>query len=236
MSDRTVRLFPQKDGSLLGLMPVPATHAAGKFRITFAGPDDTAVQTIVTRVLPTHFASQNVSLASAIEALHSTPEEMAELMAFKQAVTDTRYWEDRFVAPVDGCVTSPYGVKRLRNGKPTGEYHGGVDQRATSGEEIRAFAAGTVKFSHPFNVLGGAVGIDHGQGLETMYLHMSKIAVEAGARVDRGDVIGYAGSTGRSTGPHLHWVVYVNGVQVNPAQWVSLKSCSARVHGKKSQR
>jgi len=123
-------------------------------------------------------------------------------------------------------MTSPFGVQRLHNGKPTGEYHGGVDQRTPEGEPIRAIAAGTITFAKKFNVLGNAVGIDHGQGLESMYLHMSRLDVQPGAAVQRGDVLGYAGSTGRSTGPHLHWVIYVNGINVNPAQWMRLDPCA----------
>jgi murein DD-endopeptidase MepM/ murein hydrolase activator NlpD len=84
-----------------------------------------------------------------------------------------------------------------------------------------------VKIAQPFTVLGGTVAIDHGEGLETMYLHMSKIAVQPGAHVNKGDTIGYIGATGRATGPHLHWVVYVNGVPVNPRQWVTLAACGA---------
>jgi murein DD-endopeptidase MepM/ murein hydrolase activator NlpD len=72
---------------------------------------------------------------------------------------------------------------------------------------------------------GGTVGIDHGQGLESMYMHMSKVAATEGATVQKGDVIGYVGSTGRSTAPHLHWSLYANGVSVNPRQWVQLSSC-----------
>jgi murein DD-endopeptidase MepM/ murein hydrolase activator NlpD len=77
-----------------------------------------------------------------------------------------------------------------------------------------------------WNIHGNTVGIDHGQGVESIYLHLSRFAVAEGAQVARGDVIGYAGSTGRSTAPHLHWSVYVNGVPVDPAQWVSLKPCA----------
>lgn len=236
MNGRTVTLFAQDDGTWLGLMPVPATQAAGRFEIQLAGRERSAQPSLTARVLPTHFPSQNVTLSPEIEALHSTPEEMRELIAFKEGVSDVRYWQESFVAPVAGCVTSPFGVKRLHNGKPTGEYHGGVDQRASDGEPIRAFAAGSVKFAHPFQVLGGAVGLDHGQGLETMYLHMSRIAVSEGEHVERGQIIGYAGSTGRSTGPHLHWVVYVNGVQVNAAQWVALTACPAAPSGARRRR
>ena len=138
-----------------------------------------------------------------------------------------RYWEDPFVAPVPGCFTSPFGVKRVRNGKPTGDYHRGVDQRSPTGYPVRAVAAGVIKIAQQFTALGGTVGLDHGQGLETMYLHMSSLLALPSAHVNRGDVIGYVGSTGRSNGPHLHWAIYVNGVPVNPSQWVTLRPCSA---------
>ena len=78
-----------------------------------------------------------------------------------------------------------------------------------------------------FNIHGGTVAIDHGQGVGSLYLHLSRFAAREGARVAQGDVIGYAGSTGRSSAPHLHWSLYVNGVPVNPRQWLALKPCQA---------
>lgn len=222
---RTVRLFPQPDGKSFGLMPISVKDSPGPASMEFLSKDGTAVAAEKFIVRPTRFPSENVRLSPDIEALHSTPEEIQLLTGFRNEVTDSRYWQDPFEAPVDGCVTSPFGVKRLHNGKPTGEFHGGVDQRTPAGEAIRAIADGRVIFAKQFNVLGNAVGLDHGQGLGSMYLHMTKLAVEDGAFVKKGDVLGYAGSTGRSTGPHLHWVLYANGVNVNPAQWVKLSAC-----------
>jgi murein DD-endopeptidase MepM/ murein hydrolase activator NlpD len=227
LNSRTVRLFKQADGDWLGLMPIAVADVPGVYPIEFLAEDGTALAAVSLTIRKTIFPSQNVTLAPQIEALHSTPEEMQTLTVFRDAVSDVKYWEDPLVAPVPGCVISPFGVKRLHNGKPTGEFHGGIDQRSPGGTPIRAVAAGLVKIVQPFNVLGGTVAIDHGQGLETMYLHMSKLNVEIGARVNRGDLIGYVGATGRANGPHLHWVVYVNGVPVNPQQWVALKSCEA---------
>jgi murein DD-endopeptidase MepM/ murein hydrolase activator NlpD len=86
---------------------------------------------------------------------------------------------------------------------------------------------GIVKIVRDWSLHGRTVGIDHGQGLESMYLHMSKFAVAEGAVVKKGDVVGYVGSTGRSTAPHLHWSLYVNGVPVNPRDWVQSAPCSA---------
>jgi Peptidase family M23 len=223
--DRTIRLFIQSDGKKFGLMPVSVKDAPGPSAIEFLSKDGSVLTTGKILVRATRFPSENVRLSPEIEALHSTPDEIKLLTDFRNGVSDTRFWQDPLAPPVDGCVTSPFGVKRMHNGKPTGEYHGGVDQRTPEGETIRAIADGTIVFAKKFNVLGNAVGIDHGQGLGSMYLHMSKLAIADGAPVKKGDVLGYAGSTGRSTGPHLHWVLYANGVNVNPAQWVKLQAC-----------
>jgi len=225
LNGRTVRLFKQEGGNWQGLMPVAVADVPGTYPIEFVAEDGTAVASVTLTIRKTIFPSQNVVLAPQIEALHSTPEEMQTLTTFRDSVSDVKYWDDPLVAPLPGCVISPFGVKRLHNGKSTGEFHAGIDQRASDGTPIRSVAAGVVKIVQPFNVLGGTVAIDHGQSLETMYLHMSKLNVEAGARVNKGDVIGYVGATGRANGPHLHWVIYVNGVPVNPQQWVALKPC-----------
>jgi murein DD-endopeptidase MepM/ murein hydrolase activator NlpD len=227
LNDRVAKLYPQPDGKRFGLFPISVKDIPGSFPLTLSRSDTAPPMTLQVVIRKTIFPSQNVTLSPEIEGLHSTPDEIALLNNFKENISDARYWADPLAPPVSGCMTSPFGVKRLHNGKPTGEYHGGVDQRTPEGEPIRAVAAGTVTFAKQFNVLGNAVGIDHGQGLESMYLHMSRLVATPGAAVERGDVLGYAGSTGRSTGPHLHWVLYVNSINVNPAQWVKLQSCSA---------
>lgn len=224
-NDRTARMFVQQDGSYFGLMPVSVKDSPGPTSLTIVAKDGAGAATLKFSVLPTRFPSENVLLSPDIEALHSTPEEIQLLTNFRNEVSDSRFWQDPLAPPVEGCVTSPFGVKRLHNGKPTGEFHGGVDQRTPAGEPIRAIADGKITFAKQFNVLGNAVGIDHGQGLESMFLHMTRLAVADGALVKKGDVLGYAGSTGRSTGPHLHWVLYANGVNVNPSQWVKLAAC-----------
>ena len=227
LKDRSVRMFKQADGGWMGLMPIAIQDAPGEFAIDFLAADGTQIESAKLTIRPTVFPTQNVNLAPQIEELKSTPEEMQTLTDFRTNVSDARFWEDPFTLPVPGCVLSPFGVKRLHNGKPTGEYHTGIDQRSPAGKPIHAVAAGMVKIARPLTVTGGTVAIDHGQGLETMYLHMSKFAVQPGDHVNRGDVIGYVGQTGRANGPHLHWVIYVNGIPVNPRQWVPLQACGA---------
>jgi murein DD-endopeptidase MepM/ murein hydrolase activator NlpD len=222
---RTAKLFLQPDGQRFGLFPISVKDTPGPSSLMLVREGRAQPEQLPITIRKTIFPSQNVKLSPEIEALHSTPEEVALLNSFKVEISDTRFWQDPLAAPVSGCMTSPFGVKRLHNGKPTGEYHGGVDQRTPAGEPIRAVARGRVTFAQQFNVLGNAVGIDHGQGLESMYLHMSRLIATPGLQVQRGDILGYAGSTGRSTGPHLHWVLYVDGINVNPAQWIRLQPC-----------
>jgi murein DD-endopeptidase MepM/ murein hydrolase activator NlpD len=227
LKDRSVRMYRESDGTWSGLMPIAVADAPGAYEVEFLESNGRVIELAKLTIRATVFPTQNVNLAPQIEELKSSPEEIQTLTAFRNGVSDTKFWDDPLAAPVPGCVLSPFGVKRLHSGKPTGEFHSGIDQRSAAGNPIRAAAAGEVKIAQPFTVLGGTVAIDHGQGLETMYLHMSKLAAQPGAHVNKGDIIGYAGATGRATGPHLHWVIYVNGVPVNPRQWVTLSTCGA---------
>src|SRR5271156_1803845 len=133
LNDRTVRLFPQSNGGAQGLMPIAVADTAGAFNIEFLADDGSTLASTKLTIRPTKFPTQNVVLAPEIEALHSTPEDIATLTEFRNTVSDVKFWEDPLVAPVPGCVLSPFGVKRLHNGKPTGEFHAGIDQRSPAG-------------------------------------------------------------------------------------------------------
>ena len=209
MNGRTAPMFQQKDGRWLGLMPVPALEKPGEYKIEFLDKSGAVAGALTVTVANAHFARQNIVISKTLSELKATPDEVDTVAAFRKEVLPERYWTDPLAAPVRTCMTSPYGVQRLHNGKPTGDFHAGLDLRAREGFPIRAAAAGVVKIARPFNLHGGTVAIDHGQGLQTMYLHMSKITATEGALVQPGDIVGYAGSTGRSTASHLHWSIYV---------------------------
>ena len=225
MNDRTIRLFPEGGGTL-GLMPVPADQKPGEYKIDLIDKQGASVGSVPIRVLDAHFPKQNVVIGQSLAELKPSPGETETVTAFRDAVSEQRYWSEPLELPVRGCMTSPYGVQRYLNGKPTGSFHAGLDQRSPAGTPVRAVDGGTVKVVREWNLHGRTVGIDHGQGLESMYLHMSKVAVSEGAVVKKGDVIGYVGSTGRSTAPHLHWSLYVNGVPVNPRDWIQATACA----------
>lgn len=225
LNGRTIPLFSQTDGGRLGLMPVEARTRPGLYKLDLLGDDGAVVASRSVTVSDAKFPTQNVRLSGAVSRLKPSPGEMETVRALRNTASDKRHWDEPFVRPVPGCQTSPFGVMRLHNGKPTGSYHGGVDQRGAKGTPVRATASGIVKISRMFNIHGGTIGIDHGQAVTSHYLHLSRLAAKEGDVVNKGDVIGYVGSTGRSTAPHLHWGLTVNTVSVNPAQWVELKPC-----------
>jgi murein DD-endopeptidase MepM/ murein hydrolase activator NlpD len=118
--------------------------------------------------------------------------------------------------PVTGPISGVYGSQRILNGEPRAP-HLGTDIAAPEGTPIRAPATGTVSLAEPDFVLdGGTVVIDHGFGLATLYIHMSKLYVKKGQRIAAGQVIGEVGKTGRATGPHLHWGVYWYAIALDP--------------------
>jgi murein DD-endopeptidase MepM/ murein hydrolase activator NlpD len=123
--------------------------------------------------------------------------------------------------PVDGQVTGSFG-ERIDPFNGEGAFHSGVDIGTSYGAQIIAPADGVVTFTDVMGGYGKAIMINHGNGISTRYGHLSGFAVTAGQRVHRGDVIGYVGESGRSTGPHLHYEVRINDIPVNPYKYLRI--------------
>lgn len=122
----------------------------------------------------------------------------------------------RFIRPVEGRISGRFGSGRIYNGKP-GAGHSGMDIAAPTGTPVKAPAAGIVTFADPALYLtGGTVVIDHGHGVSSNFLHLSRIDVAEGDRVEQGQVFAAVGATGRATGPHLHWGMNWFDVRVDP--------------------
>lgn len=225
VEQRTIPLFAGEEGSRFGLIPAPALERPGVKTVEALDGAGNVVATATLTVRDARFKKQNVKMGRALTTLKPAPGEMETVSALRKTVSPARYWSEPFEVPTPGCITSPFGVLRLHNGKPTGNYHGGLDQRGAEGTPIRTVSGGIVKIVRKFNIHGDIVGIDHGQGMTSFYLHMSKFAVVEGAQVKKGDLIGYIGTTGRSTAPHLHWALDVHGIPVNPLQWMKIAPC-----------
>lgn len=131
--------------------------------------------------------------------------------------TDREEFLQDFIWPVTGRISGVYGSQRVLNGKPK-RPHFGVDVARPTGTLVRAPADGVVILAEPdLFFSGGTILIDHGMRMNTSYLHLSKLLVHEGDRVQQGDPIGEIGMTGRATGPHLHWGANVGKVRIDPA-------------------
>ncbi|MFN9691255.1 MAG: M23 family metallopeptidase [Vampirovibrionales bacterium] len=169
-------------------------------------------------VVATSFQTQAIRVSKQTAGLSPQAGEMEAIGALKALKTAKRYWDLplRFNAPVPQCMNSPFGVKRVVNGVFTGNIHKGIDQKSPQGQIIKAPESGKVQLARAFRLHGGTVGLDHGQGLTSIYIHMSQILVNEGDIVVKGQAIGKVGSTGFAAGPHLHWGAFVQGVSVDP--------------------
>lgn len=142
--------------------------------------------------------------------------QMAAYGNFREGVVPSNVILDR---PVEGRLSSPFGLRRFFNGEERNP-HSGLDFAVPAGTPVKAPAAGRVVLVGDYFFNGKTVFIDHGQGFITMFCHLSAVDVKPGDDVARGAVVGKVGSTGRSTGPHLHWNVSLNGARVDPAIFI----------------
>ena len=150
--------------------------------------------------------------------------EFDQVDAFKRIETPAKIWVGKFMRPNKGEITTIYGVRRYYNGVFAEDYyHRGVDYAGDYGSPVIAPAAGRVALvgyeKQGYKVHGNIVGLDHGQGVEGIFIHLNSIQVKSGDLVKAGQVIGTLGVTGAATGPHLHWSLYVNGQAVDPVPW-----------------
>jgi murein DD-endopeptidase MepM/ murein hydrolase activator NlpD len=152
-------------------------------------------------------------------------QQIAESVKIKQdylsRVTPTREWDGKFTAPANAAISDVYGSQRIFNGKAQRE-HQGLDYRVPTGTPVAAMNDGTVLLARFLYFEGNCVVIDHGQGLLTLYFHLSELKVKEGDPIKRGQEIGLSGGTGRATGPHLHVAVRWQGIYLDPAKLLEL--------------
>lgn len=228
--DKPLHFFPSNNEQI-ALQGVDVMLEPGVYPLLMeATRADGSKQSFEQMVLVTsgNYLSEDIILndASTIDPAVTEPE-MQNLIAITAPATPTRFWDGIFTAPAvyPDCFTSRYGTRRTYKVVNTETeipgFHSGLDFCGGEGLQIFAPAAGKVVFAAPLTVRGNATIIDHGWGVYSGFWHQSQIMVNVGDVVQPGQVIGLVGGTGRVTGPHLHWEVWVNGVQVNPLDWLS---------------
>jgi murein DD-endopeptidase MepM/ murein hydrolase activator NlpD len=203
------------------LLPTTPLDRPGRLSVQIAAGTDT--QTIPVTLRSRSFPTQSIWLPPGKDS-NGDDAEFDRVDAFKAIVSPEKLWSGKFLRPNKGEVSSGYGIRRYYNGVFAKDYyHRGIDYAGGQGSAIVAPAAGRVALigreSQGFKVHGNCVGVDHGQGVESIYIHMSRIDVKEGDFVKAGQRIGAVGETGSATGPHLHWGVFVHGLAVDPTPW-----------------
>jgi murein DD-endopeptidase MepM/ murein hydrolase activator NlpD len=190
-------------------------------------------QKLALRVTAREFSYTRLRVASRFTApdratLERIQGERELVRSTLRSVTDVPLWQGAFVLPLEGPTTSPYGQRRLFNNELRSQ-HTGLDIDGDTGDRVRASNSGRVVISRDLFFNGQAVFIDHGLGLLTGYFHLSGREVSEGQWVEKGEVIGSVGATGRVTGPHLHWSLYSMGVPLDPLSILELDLASLGV-------
>ena len=191
------------------------------------GTDRPARASAILLVLDAAYPVQRLTVSRAFTELDPATlerinREKAVLDRLWEAWTPQRLWRGPFRPPIDGeARATGFGLRRIINGEPRAP-HTGADFAAPAGAPVLAANAGTVALAEEHFFAGKSLVLDHGQGLYTMYFHLEASLVRVGQRVERGEVVAHVGSTGRVTGPHLHWGARLSGARINPEELLRL--------------
>lgn len=225
---RTIDFFPLEGDGYYGLIAAGMEQTPRSYELTIYAlmPDEERV-TITTQVEVElgGFIQQSLDIPPDRAYLIDPPVERAEFARlasiFQKITPDTLWGETAFRFPVNSDLTSPFGAVRVLN-DTVQTRHTGWDLKATIGTPILSAANGKVAFAGPLDIRGNYVIVDHGHGIFSGYAHLSQIHVTRGQDVTQGQILGMSGNTGRSSGPHLHWEINVNGEWVDSFDFMQL--------------
>ncbi|MBX9938009.1 MAG: M23 family metallopeptidase [Candidatus Obscuribacterales bacterium] len=204
--------------SYRSLISVPVVLKTGPRQVKLLGTEFSAPVTVVDAKYPV----QRMTLPPSKNNFNTAPGEEEAVDKAKKTASERRYWSSNFTAPSSARVSAGFGLRRIVNGKLLDDYfHSGLDYAGWLGSPVKACAPGKIVLavSKGFKLHGNTVAIDHGQGVVSFYIHLSKVLVKEGQLVKAGEQIGAIGQTGRANGPHLHFSIYVNGNASSPWQW-----------------
>jgi len=215
----TIGIF-HYENELVALVPIDSRTTPGNYSLNlYKDSTNTLIETIDYQIIEKIFETQQLTVNNTTASLRSDENAKKDAEKFKNAKAHSvgkNLWDGPFLQPVEGRISTEYSVIRFVNNGPESSRHNAIDIAAPQGTPIKAAHNGIVTFSSDLIISGNVVVLDHGLGLFTTYVHMHKIYVEDGQEVNKGDIIGEVGTTGYSTGPHLHFSVSKNGVNLNP--------------------
>jgi murein DD-endopeptidase MepM/ murein hydrolase activator NlpD len=218
--DEVIYLYPDPTGAV-ALLPVALDTAAGDYPLLAAlttRQGQTTFRELMLQVV--HKARPEESLTLPERMVSPSAEDLARINREGALLNETfagrspRLWTT-FERPVDGPVSSVFGKRRIMNGQPKAP-HSGTDFRGSAGTPVHAISHGRVALVSEMFYTGKTIVVDHGEGLFSLYAHLSRVLVDKGHDVGKGEVLGKVGSTGRSTGAHLHLTVKILGERVDP--------------------
>jgi murein DD-endopeptidase MepM/ murein hydrolase activator NlpD len=223
--DKQLSVATQNDGTLHNvLIGIPMFTEPNIYELSLNLVDTAGVNTPITlniQVIAGGYGRQTINienedlLSQAVE-----DEEINLLVRTTSQFTPVKSWGNSLSLPAAATMNGVFGTLRSYNGSPFNRFHRGVDFAGAPGTPVLSATDGTVVIADTLNIRGNAVVIDHGWGVYTLYAHQNTLLVNPGDTVTSGQTIGTIGSTGRITGPHLHWEVWLNGISVDPLQWV----------------
>jgi lysostaphin len=198
------------------LIGIHALKKPGSYKITVAQGE-----TVPITVVAGGYGMQRLRLPPGKDNFISSPGEEETVEKARATVSGEKHWQGLFQKPSVARVSAGYGLRRIVNGKLLDDYfHSGVDYAGSLGSPVKATQRGKVIIAkNGWRLHGNTIAIDHGQGVISFYIHLSKVLVEEGQMVNSGDLIGKIGATGRASGPHLHFSIYINGNATNPLPW-----------------
>lgn len=220
--------FPKKKDSYYALVPISYYKDLKKYKIiiSYIENEKKVFKGIPIEVIDGKYKSEVINVDSSKVILSEknkkrVSKEYKEAMKIYNTTSKTLYINDKFIYPLETKITSDFGKKRVYNGSLK-SYHSGTDYRAKVGTKIKAINNGKVVIAKDRFYAGNSIVLDHGNGIYSGYYHLSKMNYKEGDLVKKGDIIGLSGSTGRVTGPHLHFSFRIHGIQVDPLQAIDL--------------
>ncbi len=219
---RKIPFFPITESTFAALVGIDMQDPPGKqtLRVTIQTEQTTDHLTYPIEIIKEDYSVQRLKLPKNkvdlnAKTLKRVRLEQKEMSAAFLNIGRQPLWESAFLEPVKGTVTGRFGSRRVINGQKK-RPHSGEDIAAPKGTPVLAVNSGTVVAAVDHFFSGKGVIIDHGVGLFSMYFHLSEINVQNGQTLQKGEILGKVGATGRATGPHLHWGIRLNGARVNP--------------------